>query len=135
MTASAPTAYSRLGIVSGWALALLYVAHSAVTVTLARTDRALPLREDLRGWHYLVGTLLFLAAAVRLWAWLRERPRPPAGHGVHRYYFRLFALQVEKLDVPDRFTATDVLEAMKTNLLGEAAVLGTYTLNPSIGTR
>ncbi len=65
-----------------------------------------------------------------------DGPYPPFNdERVHRYYFRLFALQVEKLDVPDRFTATDVLEAMKTNLLGEAAVLGTYTLNPSIGTR
>ena len=65
-----------------------------------------------------------------------DGPYPPFNdERVHRYYFRLFALQVEKLDVPDRFTATDVLEAMKTNLLGEAAVSGTYTLNPSIGTR
>jgi cytochrome c2/cytochrome b561 len=71
--------YSRLGIASGWALALLYATHSVVTVNLARTDRALPLRDELRGVHYLVGTLLFVAAAMRLWAWARERPAPPVG--------------------------------------------------------
>lgn len=71
--------YSRTGAVTGWLLALLYLAHAGLTTTLARTDRALPLREELRGWHYVVGTLLFLAALVRLWAWLRERPVPPPG--------------------------------------------------------
>ncbi len=61
-----------------------------------------------------------------------DGPYPPFNdQRVHRYYFRLFALQVEKLDVPERFTAADVLEAMKTHLLAEAAVHGTYTLNPN----
>lgn len=65
-----------------------------------------------------------------------DGPYPPFNdERVHRYFFRLFALQVEKLDVPDRFTAADVLEAMKTHLLGEAAVFGTYTLNPEIAAR
>lgn len=71
--------YSRAGILAGWLLALLYLAHAGLTTTLARTDRALPLREELRGWHYLVGTLLFATALVRLLAWLRERPAPPPG--------------------------------------------------------
>ncbi len=71
--------YSRTGTLAGCLLALLYLAHAGLTTTLARTDRALPLREDLRGWHYLVGALLFATALVRLWAWLRERPAPPPG--------------------------------------------------------
>ncbi|WP_448586590.1 c-type cytochrome [Thermaurantiacus sp.] len=71
--------YSRMGIVTGWGLALLYLVHAGLTTALARTDRALPLREELRGWHYLVGTLLFLTALVRLRAWLAERPAPPPG--------------------------------------------------------
>ena len=75
----APPGYSRLGIVSGWLLAGLYLAHALLTTSLARTDRLLPLREELRGWHYVVGTLQFLVAVVRLWAWVRERPSPPEG--------------------------------------------------------
>ncbi|MFN7176227.1 MAG: c-type cytochrome, partial [Thermaurantiacus sp.] len=77
-TLSAP-GYSRLGIISGWMLAGLYLTHAVLTTTLARTDRVLPLREELRGWHYVVGTLLFLTALVRLWAWAKERPSPPEG--------------------------------------------------------
>jgi cytochrome c2/cytochrome b561 len=79
MVTLSPPGYSRLGIVSGWLLAGLYVTHAGLTTTLARTDRVLPLREDLRGWHYVVGTLLFLTALVRLLAWLKERPEPPPG--------------------------------------------------------
>jgi cytochrome c2/cytochrome b561 len=79
MTSHREQGYSRLGIASGWALAGLYLAHAVVTMTLARTDRILPLREELRGWHYLVGGLLFVTAIIRLWAWTRERPVPPAG--------------------------------------------------------
>ncbi len=79
MTSHHDQGYSRLGIASGWALAGLYLAHGIVTITLARTDRLLPLREELRGWHYLLGALLFLTALLRLWAWLRERPAAPAG--------------------------------------------------------
>ncbi len=79
MTTHMSQGYSRIGILSGWALALLYLSHSVVTVNLARTDRALPLREELRGWHYLVGSLIFILALVRLWAWTKERPVPPGG--------------------------------------------------------
>jgi cytochrome c2/cytochrome b561 len=71
--------YSRLGRLTGWALALLYLAHAAIVTQLARTDRALPLREEYRGWHYALGALILVAALLRLWAWTRERPAPPAG--------------------------------------------------------
>ncbi|WP_448581465.1 cytochrome b/b6 domain-containing protein [Thermaurantiacus sp.] len=71
--------YSRTGTLAGWLLALLYLVHAGLTTALARTDRALPLREELRGWHYVVGTLLFVTALVRLRAWLSERPAPPPG--------------------------------------------------------
>ncbi|MFQ3595074.1 MAG: hypothetical protein SNJ63_03045 [Sphingomonadaceae bacterium] len=79
MAGSSSPGYSRLGILSGWALAALYVAHAAVTTTLARTDRLLPLREELRGIHYLIGTLILVAAILRLWAWTKEKPAPPPG--------------------------------------------------------
>ena len=59
-----------------------------------------------------------------------DGPYPPFNDArVHRYYFRLFALDVARLELPDRFTAADVLKAMASHVLGEAAVHGTYTLN------
>jgi len=51
----------------------------------------------------------------------------PPGHGVHHYHFRLFALNVPELDLPDDATATDVLDAAKSNAIAEADVVGTYS--------
>jgi len=51
---------------------------------------------------------------------------------VHRYFFRLFALDVATLDLPARFTAADVHKAMHGHVLAEAALHGTYTLNPAL---
>jgi phosphatidylethanolamine-binding protein (PEBP) family uncharacterized protein len=52
---------------------------------------------------------------------------------VHRYFFRLFALDVAQLDLPTPFTAADVHRAMHGHVLAEAALHGTYTLNPALG--
>ena len=51
----------------------------------------------------------------------------------HRYFFRLFALDVESLDLPARFDAAAALRAMQRHVLGEALVYGTYSLNPAAG--
>ncbi|WP_369978343.1 YbhB/YbcL family Raf kinase inhibitor-like protein [Xanthomonas bundabergensis] len=62
-----------------------------------------------------------------------DGPYPPANDlRVHRYFFRLFALDVPTLDLPARFTAADALRAMQGHVLGEASLHGTYTLNPAI---
>lgn len=59
-----------------------------------------------------------------------DGPYPPFNDlRTHRYFFRLFALDVEKLPVPERFTASDVLRAMHGHVLGEALVHGTYSLH------
>jgi phosphatidylethanolamine-binding protein (PEBP) family uncharacterized protein len=42
----------------------------------------------------------------------------------------VFALDVEKLDLPARFTAGDVLRAVQGHVLAEAATYGTYSLHP-----
>ena len=55
---------------------------------------------------------------------------PPNDLRTHRYFFRLFALDVDTLDVPERFTAGDVLAAMHGHVLAEATVWGTYALHP-----
>ena len=59
-----------------------------------------------------------------------DGPYPPFNDlRTHRYFFRLFALDVEKLEVSERFTAADVFHAMHGHVLGEALVYGTYSLN------
>lgn len=62
-----------------------------------------------------------------------DGPYPPFNdQRLHRYFFRLFALDVATLDVPQRFTAADVLRAVHGHVLGEATVWGTYTLNAKL---
>jgi phosphatidylethanolamine-binding protein (PEBP) family uncharacterized protein len=59
-----------------------------------------------------------------------DGPYPPGNDlRMHRYFFRLFALGVESLALPDRFGAADVLRAMQGHVLGEALVYGTYSLH------
>jgi Raf kinase inhibitor-like YbhB/YbcL family protein len=58
---------------------------------------------------------------------------PPNDLRVHRYFFRLFALDVERLDLPEEFTAADVFTAMHGHVLAEAAIHGTYALHPQAG--
>lgn len=55
---------------------------------------------------------------------------PPNDLRTHRYFFRLFALDVASLDLPDRFDAKHVLRAMQAHVLAEALTYGTYCLHP-----
>lgn len=59
-----------------------------------------------------------------------DGPYPPA-HDLrtHRYFFRLFALDVERLELPPVFAASDVFQAMRGHVLAEASTHGTYSLN------
>lgn len=58
-----------------------------------------------------------------------DGPYPPAHDlRVHRYFFRVFALDVQTLELPEYFTAGDVLRAMHGHVLAEAATYGTYML-------
>ncbi|MDL5365870.1 YbhB/YbcL family Raf kinase inhibitor-like protein [Xanthomonas sp. NCPPB 2654] len=62
-----------------------------------------------------------------------DGPYPPANDlRMHRYFFRLFALDVATLDLPPRFTAGDALRAMQGHVLAEASLYGTYSLNPKL---
>lgn len=54
---------------------------------------------------------------------------PPHDLRVHRYFFRLFALDVPALDLPEAFTAADLFRAMHGHVLDEASLYGTYSLN------
>ena len=57
---------------------------------------------------------------------------PPNDLRLHRYFFRVFALDVEALELPARFTASDVLRAMHGHVLAEAATHATYSLHPRV---
>ena len=54
---------------------------------------------------------------------------PPHDLRVHRYFFRVFALDVATLDLPADFTAADLFLAMHGHVLAEASTYGTYSLN------
>ena len=80
--------------------------------------------NDYTGW--------FAADADMAGDWLGyDGPYPPS-HDLrtHRYFFRVFALDVERLALPERFTAGDVLRAMQGHVLAEAATWGSYSLHP-----
>lgn len=53
-------------------------------------------------------------------------PCPPRGHGAHRYVFRLAALNVPTLQVPDDPSALDVWRAGEPYIIAEATLTGRY---------
>jgi Raf kinase inhibitor-like YbhB/YbcL family protein len=52
-------------------------------------------------------------------------PMPPRGHGVHRYHFKVYALDTE-LEVAAGLTKERLLEAMEGHVLAEGELIGTY---------
>lgn len=52
-------------------------------------------------------------------------PMPPPGHGVHRYFFRLYALGTELAVEPGADKAT-LLQKMSGQMLDEGQLMGTY---------
>lgn len=65
-----------------------------------------------------------------------DGPCPPYNDlRMHRYFFRLFALDVEKLGLPEKFTAADVQRSVQGHVLAEALVYGTYSTNPKVLSR
>ena len=62
-----------------------------------------------------------------------DGPAPPWNDElVHHYHFTLYALDVARCPVEGVFTREQVLEAIKGHVLGQASVVGTYTLNPKL---
>ncbi len=53
-------------------------------------------------------------------------PCPPKGHGPHRYFFKLYALDVASLGLPAGARRRDVDRAMRGHVLGEAQYMGRY---------
>jgi Raf kinase inhibitor-like YbhB/YbcL family protein len=52
-------------------------------------------------------------------------PCPPPGHGPHRYFFRLFALDSE-LELAPSASREELEAAMEGNVVGDTLLLGTY---------
>ncbi|SDE07659.1 YbhB/YbcL family Raf kinase inhibitor-like protein [Aquimonas voraii] len=62
-----------------------------------------------------------------------DGPCPPFNDALlHRYFFRLFALDVETLKLPAKFSMADLLRAMHGHVLAEAVHYGSYSLNPKL---
>ncbi|MCD6732667.1 MAG: YbhB/YbcL family Raf kinase inhibitor-like protein [Burkholderiaceae bacterium] len=53
-------------------------------------------------------------------------PCPPAGDKAHRYVFTIYALKVDKLDIPDGASASLVGFMVNANAIGKATLVGRY---------
>ncbi len=51
-------------------------------------------------------------------------PCPPRGHGEHRYKFRLFALDVDSLSLPQGASRAEVEEAMERHIVAHVDITG-----------
>jgi Raf kinase inhibitor-like YbhB/YbcL family protein len=59
-----------------------------------------------------------------------DGPAPPWNdERIHRYHFKLYALNLERCPVEGAFTAPEVKKAIEGHVLAEAKITGTYTLN------
>ena len=53
-------------------------------------------------------------------------PCPPKGHGPHRYFFRLYALDTETLGLPAGASRENLEHTLKTHVLAETQYMGRY---------
>jgi Raf kinase inhibitor-like YbhB/YbcL family protein len=62
-----------------------------------------------------------------------DGPCPPWNDArLHRYRFRVYALDVAHLEVPSRFDWAELGAALQGHVLSQAETVGTYTLNPAV---
>ncbi len=60
-----------------------------------------------------------------------DGPCPPFNDSlVHRYRFTAYALDIERVPVEGRFTATDVMSAIEGHILDSAGFVAKYKINP-----
>ena len=53
-------------------------------------------------------------------------PCPPKDHGPHRYYFKLYALDVESLPLQKGAAKSEIVEALQGHILGTAELMARY---------
>lgn len=62
-----------------------------------------------------------------------DGPCPPWNDSiVHHYFFDVYALDVETLNLHGAFHGQDVLNAMEGHILTKASHMGTYSMNPAV---
>ena len=54
-------------------------------------------------------------------------PCPPRGHGEHRYYFALHALDIDNIGLGPGASASKVLDKIKDHVIGYAVLMGKYS--------
>lgn len=60
-----------------------------------------------------------------------DGPWPPFNdERLHHYHFTVYALDVESLKMPARFTGPEALAAMQGHILDQASLVGVYAINP-----
>jgi Raf kinase inhibitor-like YbhB/YbcL family protein len=63
-----------------------------------------------------------------------DGPCPPWNDSIiHHYHFEVFALDIKSLGLQGEFTGSDTLKAMQGHILSSDSHMGTYTMNPAIG--
>ncbi len=86
---------------------LFNIPVSAMRLAAGEKDQGTAGRNDFRGDGY-------------------GGPCPPVNRGDHRYFFKLYALDVERLELKVGATRTAVETAMKGHVLGEAKWMGRF---------
>ncbi|MDX1567968.1 MAG: YbhB/YbcL family Raf kinase inhibitor-like protein [Longimicrobiales bacterium] len=62
-----------------------------------------------------------------------DGPCPPWNdERIHRYHFRVYALDVATLGLQGEFGGSEAREAIQGHVLAESEIVGTYTLNPDL---
>jgi len=80
-------------LVLDWCIAFTYLLHSIVNIRLPRSVKTSALREELRGYHYLIGTILLVLALWRLWVFYQQHKfDPPLTALISRWANRLYQL-------------------------------------------
>ena len=52
-------------------------------------------------------------------------PAPPRGHGVHRYFFKLYALD-KAIEIPEGLDNAGLLKAIEEHVIATTELMGTY---------
>lgn len=55
-----------------------------------------------------------------------DGPQPPPGDGPQHYHFRLAALNVTHLDLPERVDVFTILQKARRHIIAEAEIIGIY---------
>ena len=62
-----------------------------------------------------------------------DGPCPPWNDSIiHHYHFKVYALDIETLDLSGPFTGQDALAKMEGHILADASHMGTYSMNPAV---